>query len=50
MPDAGGRFEGMDQPAPLAACSSFSITRSREKLAAFWRGGNSTKVLRNSPT
>ena len=38
------------QAAPLAACSSFSITRSSEKLAAFWRGGYSTKVLRNSPT
>jgi len=40
----------LDQEAPLVACSSFSITRSREKLAVFWRGGNSTKVLRNSPT
>jgi hypothetical protein len=38
MPGAGGRpgsLLAMDQAAPLAACSSFSITRSSEKLAAF---------------
>jgi hypothetical protein len=28
----------------------FSITWSRVKLAAFWRGGNSWKVCRNFPT
>jgi hypothetical protein len=34
---SGPGLQGQD--APLAACSSFSITRSSEKLEAFWRGG-----------
>ena|GEM_PF-5583345 len=34
---------------PPDVCS-ISITWSRLKLAAFWRGGNSLKVCRNLPT
>jgi len=37
-------------PPPLDASVIFSITWSRLKLAAFWRGGKSLKVARNSPT
>ena len=34
----------------VSALSSFSTTWSIVKLAAFWRGGNSWKVARNSAT
>jgi len=35
---------------PAAPSASFSMTRSKLKLPAFWLGGNSLKVARNSPT
>ena len=34
----------------LSAARAFSSASSMLKLAGFWRGGNSSKVLRNSPT
>jgi hypothetical protein len=35
---------------PAAPSASCSITRSKLKLPAFWLGGNSLNVARNSPT
>jgi len=48
------RRSGVHRPVwcyfePTPDCS-FSSTWSRLKLAAFWRGGNSSKVFRKSPT
>ena len=42
--------KGSNHPMPCAGSVSFSITWSIEKLAAFWRGGNSLNVDKNCPT
>ncbi len=42
-----GRLAAQVLPMP---CSSLSITWSTVKLAAFCRGGYSTKVIKKSPT